>query len=158
MLNPIICAQCLQPNEPARKLCWKCMRALNIAPREKDFLRLFGLPAAWSKEQLKTSFLRLAKQYHPDANPGNPEADAHFKFVNNAYEILSKLPEGKDTVQPASGASGGTAQSMEMASKELYDKLRAVLRDQHALNMQAKPLTLPQRIAKWFYWLWTGKE
>jgi len=42
-----------------------------------------------SPEELKRSYRRLARQFHPDANPGDPAAEARFKEVSQAYEILS---------------------------------------------------------------------
>jgi molecular chaperone DnaJ len=42
-----------------------------------------------SPDDLKKSYRRLARQYHPDANQSDPEAEAHFKEVSQAYEILS---------------------------------------------------------------------
>jgi molecular chaperone DnaJ len=42
-----------------------------------------------SPDDLKKAYRRLARQYHPDANPGDPNAEARFKEVSQAYEILS---------------------------------------------------------------------
>ncbi len=42
-----------------------------------------------SPEELKKSYRRLARQYHPDANPNDPAAEAKFKEISHAYEVLS---------------------------------------------------------------------
>ncbi|MDX2239190.1 MAG: J domain-containing protein [Leptolyngbyaceae cyanobacterium bins.302] len=42
-------------------------------------------------EEVKKSFRKLARQYHPDLNPGNKQAEDRFKDINEAYEVLSDL-------------------------------------------------------------------
>ena len=55
----------------------------------KDYYNILGVNADASAEDIKKAFRRLALQYHPDRNPGNiAEAEAKFKEVNEAYEIL----------------------------------------------------------------------
>ncbi len=55
----------------------------------KDYYATLGVPENADKETIKKAFRRLARQHHPDANPDNPEAEARFKELNEAYEVLS---------------------------------------------------------------------
>ena len=54
-----------------------------------DLYEILEVDSSASAEELKRSYRRLARQYHPDANPGNAEAEARFKEISQAYEILS---------------------------------------------------------------------
>jgi tetratricopeptide (TPR) repeat protein len=54
-----------------------------------DFYKILGLEHTADSTQIRTAYKRLAMQYHPDRNPGNPEAEEIFKLVNEAYHILS---------------------------------------------------------------------
>jgi molecular chaperone DnaJ len=54
-----------------------------------DLYAVLEVDASVSPEDLKKSYRRLARQYHPDASPGDPAAEARFKEVSQAYEILS---------------------------------------------------------------------
>ncbi len=56
---------------------------------EGDLYAVLEVERDVSPEELKRAYRRLARQYHPDANPGDPEAEARFKEVSQAYEILS---------------------------------------------------------------------
>jgi len=55
----------------------------------KDYYQVLGLNRNASQEEVRSAFRRLARQYHPDVNPGNKEAEAKFKEINEAYEVLS---------------------------------------------------------------------
>ncbi|MBE9187323.1 J domain-containing protein [Microcoleus sp. LEGE 07076] len=55
----------------------------------KDYYAILGLNKAASSDEIKKTFRKLARKYHPDMNPGNKEAEARFKEVNEAYEVLS---------------------------------------------------------------------
>ena len=49
---------------------------------------MLGVPPSASEKELSRAFKKLAKQYHPDANPGNAEAEERFKEISAAYDVL----------------------------------------------------------------------
>ncbi|MBK8049602.1 MAG: molecular chaperone DnaJ [Anaerolineales bacterium] len=55
---------------------------------KRDYYEVLGVPRTADKEQLKKAFRRLAQQYHPDINK-SPDAEAQFKEINEAYQVLS---------------------------------------------------------------------
>ena len=61
---------------------------------KRDYYEVLGIDKSATDQDIKKAFRKLAKQYHPDANPGNADAEAKFKEVNEAYEVLSD-PEKK---------------------------------------------------------------
>ncbi len=55
----------------------------------KDYYKTLGVSRSASEKEIKQAFRKLAKKFHPDANPDNPNAEARFKEINEAYEVLS---------------------------------------------------------------------
>ena len=60
----------------------------------KDYYEVLGLQKGASDDEIKRAFRKLAIKYHPDKNQGNAEAEAKFKEINEAYQVLSD-PEKK---------------------------------------------------------------
>lgn len=55
----------------------------------KNFYDILGVPKSATDKDIKTAYRRLARKYHPDVNPGDKTAEAKFKEINAAYEVLS---------------------------------------------------------------------
>jgi molecular chaperone DnaJ len=75
---------------------------------KKDHYELLGVKRDASANEIKKAYYKLAKTYHPDNNPGNKEAEAKFKEIAAAYEVLSD-PEKRAGYDHygQDGASGG---------------------------------------------------
>ena len=61
----------------------------------KDYYSILGVSKTANADDIKKSFRRLARKYHPDLNPGDKQAEARFKEVNEAYEVLSDSDKRK---------------------------------------------------------------
>ncbi len=56
---------------------------------EKDYYKVLGVPKTASQEEIKRSYRKLARKYHPDANKGDADAEERFKEISEAYDVLS---------------------------------------------------------------------
>ena len=63
---------------------------------EKDYYSVLGVAPGASEKELSRAYKKLAKQHHPDANAGNPEAEERFKEVNAAYDVLGDAEKRKE--------------------------------------------------------------
>lgn len=81
---------------------------------KRDYYEVLGLQKGASETEIKSAYRKLAKKYHPDLNPDNPEAEAKFKEVNEANDILSDPQKrarydqfGHAGVDPSYGGGAG---------------------------------------------------
>ena len=80
---------------------------------KRDYYEVLGVNKESSADEIKKAYRKLAKQYHPDMNPGNSEAEIKFKEVNEAYDVLSDSDKkakydayGHAAFDPAAGGGG----------------------------------------------------
>ena len=62
---------------------------------KRDYYEVLGVDRSVDEAALKKAYRQLAKKYHPDVNPGDKEAEAKFKEINEAYEVLSRSPKAR---------------------------------------------------------------
>ena len=60
-----------------------------MAEQKRDYYEVLGVSRGASEAEIKKAYRKLAKENHPDLHPGDKEAEARFKEVNEAYEVLS---------------------------------------------------------------------
>lgn len=63
---------------------------------EKDFYKVLGVSKDVSDAELKKVYRKLARQYHPDSNPGDAKAEAKFKEISEAYSVIGDSEQRKE--------------------------------------------------------------
>ena len=81
---------------------------------KRDYYEVLGLSKGAGEAEIKKAYRSLAKKYHPDMNPGDAEAEAKFKEINEAYAVLSDADKkakydqfGHAAFDPTAGGAGG---------------------------------------------------
>jgi len=74
----------------------------------RDYYEVLGVKREASEDEIKKAYRKLARQYHPDRNPGDKQAEARFKEIQDAYDVLSdKTKRGQYDRFGFAGADGG---------------------------------------------------
>ena len=84
-----------------------------MAESKRDYYEVLGVPKDADDAALKKAYRVLAKKYHPDANPGDKEAEAKFKEASEAYSVLSDPEKRRQYDQFGHAAFDGGAGGAE---------------------------------------------
>ena len=71
---------------------------------EKDYYKMLGVPETATAKEITKAYRKLARELHPDTNPGNAAAEERFKAVSAAYDVL-----GDETKRASTTRSAGSA-------------------------------------------------
>src|SRR3712207_230448 len=55
----------------------------------KDYYQVLGVPKTATEKEIRSAYRKLARQHHPDLNPGDKNAEDRFKEINEAHEVLT---------------------------------------------------------------------
>ena len=90
-----------------------------------DYYKVLGVTEQAGDEQIKQAYRKLAKKYHPDLNPNDPEAEEKFKAIVEAYETLGDADKRKvydsKRKKPGVGRSSKSTASTRTPDKNMTD-------------------------------------
>ena len=107
----------------------------------KDYYKILEITTTATKDEIKKAYRKLAKQFHPDKNGGNKEAEVKFKEIAEAYETLS------DDVKRSVYDLQMKQKKQEMIKQQEELRHREVLRRQEELKRQEIERQNAQRVS-----------
>lgn len=123
--------------------------------RLADCYRVLGLREGSSFGEIKSSYRRLARQYHPDANPQDEAAQERFVRVSEAYKMLcqhvapvaiAKLESIENELTRPMASPAQPTQSDQKLKQDIYQKLQTLLQNQRFPRAIALVEALAQRL------------
>ena len=110
----------------------------------KNYYEVLGVSRTASQEEIKKTYRRMARQYHPDLNPGDKAAEAKFKDIVEAYETLSNPELRKKYDEKSSGetvekpSQKKSEASSDVFTQGIYDQMMGDFKDFFDVEKQAK--------------------
>ncbi|XP_063054604.1 dnaJ heat shock protein family (Hsp40) member A3b isoform X2 [Engraulis encrasicolus] len=94
-------------------LCTQAFHTSAVCQNKEDFYQVLGVARNATQKEIKKSYYQMAKKYHPDTNPDDPQAKEKFAKLAEAYEVLSDEVKRRqyDTYGSADGPGGGFGSS-----------------------------------------------
>ena len=121
---------------------------------EKDFYKVLGVSDTATEKEITRAYRKLAKQFHPDANPGDNAAETRFKQISEAYDVVGEADSRKEyddfrKLGPVGGMFGGSGGfgggNVNFDVGDLGDLLGGLFNRNRGGRGGAAPTTGPQR-------------